>query len=119
MNAASDFYADVVQEYAPGLYKDPMTVPINILLMVNSATDGFGTPSPDSQNYDNKEIQKPKNVNTSDKDRTLPTDNTTLANVNKWDDSKPGGGNTSGLKKLDEKSKTLEECYAKVNEQYL
>ena len=93
LNAAGEFYVDVVQEYAPGLYRHPMTVPVNLVELIDTA-DALGRmKSPDSLNYDNKEQQKPLEVKTNDADRALPTTNTTLKHSNSWNDKAPGGGN--------------------------
>ena len=107
MNAASDFYADVIEEYAPGLYRDPITVPVNVIELVEYA-DGLGrVEAPESQVYDNK-------INMgNDGENLLPQSDTTLANVNRWNDKEPGGGNTKQLAKLKE-SASLEELYTSL-----
>jgi hypothetical protein len=87
-------YADVIIEYAPGLYRNPMTVPIESL---EYQDDGINRgPVPDSTVYKNKEQQKPKeveadssagfNVNFADK-------NTSIPGGKKWNDKAPGAGN--------------------------
>ena len=116
MAAAGDFFADVVTEYAPGLYKDPITVPVNIIEIIDTA-DALGRmTSPDSQNYDNKEMRDPVKVKSSDPDRTLPTEDTKLPNANKWDDKAPGGGN---YKKVNESTTQSAKSLGSLYEQVL
>jgi len=71
-DAATDFYVDVVVEYAPGLFKTPMTVPIEVLEVVD--TDGNLAPVPDSLKRKNN-VHMPKEVKTEDANRKLPTVN--------------------------------------------
>lgn len=103
MNAANDFYADVIQEYAPGLYKDPITMPINLVELVDTA-DALGrVQAPESKVYDNK-------INSgTDGENLLPQQDTKLANTNSWNDKAPGGGNTKDLQSL--KESTLTDAY--------
>ncbi len=88
-------YADVIVEYAPGLYRTPMTVPIEALELQD---DGINTgPVPDSLKRKSQIDIKPKvvkaeqeanhNINLSDKNVQIP-------GGTKWNDGVPGGGNT-------------------------
>ena len=86
-------FFDVYIEYAPGLYRNPMTVPLEVLEPID---DGINRgPVPDSLRRPNN-IHGPKEVDaTTDAkhDINLTTKNTTLPGSNKWDDTQPGGGN--------------------------
>jgi hypothetical protein len=94
--APDGVFLDIYIEYAPGLYRNPMTVPIEVVDMVDDGNNRG--PVPDSLVRKNnvhgpKEIKagqegglKPDNVN-------LPQKNTVLPGANKWNDSKPGAGN--------------------------
>jgi hypothetical protein len=88
-------YADVIVEYAPGLYRNPMTVPIEALELQD---DGINTgPVPDSIRRKSKINIKPEKVKaeqSADFDINLQNKNVQLPGGTKWDDSKPGAGNT-------------------------
>ena len=87
-------YADVIVEYAPGLYRTPMTVPIEILELQD---DGINTgPVPDSVKRKSKIEIKPKDVEAkqeADFEINLQNKNVQLPGGTKWNDSKPGAGN--------------------------
>jgi hypothetical protein len=87
-------YADVIVEYAPGLYRTPMTVPIEILELQD---DGINTgPVPDSVRRKSKIQIKPEKQETeqdADFDINLANKNVQLPGGTKWNDSKPGAGN--------------------------
>lgn len=76
-------YADVVEEYAPGLFKNPVTLPIEVLEIVEN---GINYPNiPDSMKRKGDVNIKPKEVEDSkarmdgySDTRTLPSKNTTL-----------------------------------------
>jgi hypothetical protein len=87
-------FADIYIEYAPGLYRNPTTVPLEVLELVD---DGLQRgPIPDS-------LRRPNNVHGPEEQKTKQDDvkaevnltnkNVQLPGANKWDDSKPGGGN--------------------------
>ena len=123
MNAADGFYLDVSQELAPGLYPRHITVPSEIVQMVDTP-DAMGRVSaPDSQVY-KANIHGAEEVETSDADRSNPKKNTKLAKSNKWQDS-PGGGNAPktvfGEKKTKKKNdeEMIEEAYASIYEQQM
>ena len=86
-------FFDIYIEYAPGLYRNPMTVPLDIVELMD---DGMQRgPIPDS-------LRRPNNIHgpeeteaTSDikADINLTIKNVPLPGANKWDDTQPGGGN--------------------------
>ena len=89
--APDNIYVDIVVEYAPGLYRTPMTVPVEILEVHN---DGINNgPVPDSLKYDNN-VHGPvkmKTKSTADFDVNLTDKNVKLPGGESWNDS-PGGG---------------------------
>lgn len=87
-------YADVIIEYAPGLYRNPMTVPIESLELQD---DGINTgPVPKSVvRKSNIEI-KPKAVKAeqeAEHDINLQNKNVQIPGGTRWNDNEPGGGN--------------------------
>jgi hypothetical protein len=88
-------YADVIVEYAPGLYRTPMTVPIEILELQD---DGINTgPVPDSVRRKSKINIKPEKVEaeqSADFDINLQNKNVQLPGGTKWNDKEPGAGNS-------------------------
>lgn len=94
--APAGVFLDVYIEYAPGLYRNPMTVPLEVLEVIN---DGINTgPVPNSLRRKSK-IHGPEEVEAKQPD-VLPKSEINLTNKNfnmpggnKWDDSKPGSGN--------------------------
>jgi hypothetical protein len=88
-------FADVIIEYAPGLYRNPMTVPIEALEIQD---DGINRgPVPDSLKRKSKINIKPEEVEaeqTADFDINLQNKNVQLPGGTKWDDKKPGAGNS-------------------------
>lgn len=89
-----DIYADVIIEYAPGLYRNPMTVPIGALELQD---DGINRgPIPDSIKRKSKIQIKPEDQKAeqdADFDINLGNKNVQLPGGTKWNDSKPGAGN--------------------------
>ena len=89
-----DQYADVYIEYAPGLYRNPMTVPIGALELQD---DGINTgPVPDSVKRKSKINIKPEDVKaeqTADFDINLQNKNVQIPGGTKWNDKEPGAGN--------------------------
>jgi hypothetical protein len=87
-------YVDVIVEYAPGLYRTPMTVPIECLELQN---DGINTgPVPDSVKRKSKIQIKPEkqdDESSADFDINLCNKNVILPGGTKWNDKAPGGGN--------------------------
>jgi hypothetical protein len=88
-------YADVIVEYAPGLYRTPMTVPIEVLELQD---DGINTgPVPDSIRRKSKINIKPEKVEAEQKadfDINLQNKNVQLPGGTKWNDKEPGAGNS-------------------------
>lgn len=108
---------DITQEFAPGLYRDFMTVPSNIIEVVDTGNNL--APIPDSKRRkDSTTLSRTDNKINSDKgakfsqdrqtgigeegDRKLNNKNVTMPHGNKWNDKKPGAGNTKDLKKVKE-----------------
>lgn len=94
-NSAPDgVFVDIYIEYAPGLYRNPMTVPAEVLEICDDGNERG--PVPDSLKGPSK-VHGPKeqSANSGDikTDVNLTTQNTQLPGANKWDDTKPGGGN--------------------------
>jgi len=87
-------YADVIVEYAPGLYRTPMTVPIELLELQD---DGINTgPVPDSVKRKSKINIKPEKVEaeqSADFDINLQNKNVQIPGGTKWNDREPGAGN--------------------------
>jgi hypothetical protein len=86
-------FFDIYIEYAPGLYRNPMTVPIDI---IDFCDDGNNRgPVPDSikrpNNVHGPKEQQAKSDNQAEVN--LKNNNSQMPGANKWDDTKPGGGN--------------------------
>lgn len=90
-----DQYADIYIEYAPGLYRNPMTVPIGALELQD---DGINTgPVPDSVKRKSKIQIKPEEVKSEQDanfDINLQNKNVQIPGGTKWNDKKPGAGNS-------------------------
>lgn len=92
--APDGIFYDVYIEYAPGLFRNPMTVPIEAIEVVG---DGINlSPIPDSLRRNNN-IHGPEEIKAEPDDVkaeiNLTNKNAKLPGANKWDDTKPGGGN--------------------------
>lgn len=89
-----NIYADVIIEYAPGLYRNPMTVPIESLELQE---DGINTgPVPDSVKRKSRIEIKPKEVEAEQEakfDINLQNKNVQIPGGTKWNDKEPGAGN--------------------------
>lgn len=116
VGAAGDFVADIVIEYAPGLYRNPLSLPVNFLELQSTGVDGFGTlPTPDSL-IKKTPVHGPESIES----QSLPTQNTTIPNSNSYPDA-PGGVDAA-LYKKDHKAGTriaeaqLEDVYADIIE---
>ena len=57
-NQSEDFYCDIAHEMAPGLFTDPITIPIDMLEIVDTGNNL--PPIPDSQRYDDRSHIEPK-----------------------------------------------------------
>lgn len=92
-SGAADYYIDVFEEYAPGLYHNVMTLPASVLEVKDY---GINMPPAAGMRRQSKSEAKPTEIDNSNdlgtkpKDSSLPKHNTKLKNANKWDDSKPG-----------------------------
>ena len=89
---AQGVFFDIYIEYAPGLFRNPMTIPLEIVSPIEE--EGRG-PIPDS-------LRRPNNIHGPEETQAnsdikanvnLTTQNVKLPGANKWDDTKPGGGN--------------------------
>lgn len=88
-NCAPDgVFLDIYIEYAPGLYRNPMTVPIEAVELIDDGNERG--PIPDSVRRPSN-VHGPQEVKTSE--TNFPNKNISLPGANKWDDTKPGGGN--------------------------
>ena len=91
--ASKNEISDIYIEYAPGLYRNPMTVPMEVVEIMD---DGNNTgPVVNSVRRKNN-IHGPEETKAkSDIDASvnLTTQNVKLPGANKWDDTQPGGGN--------------------------
>jgi len=74
-DAPADHYVDIVVEYAPGLWRDPITVPIEVLERVDTGINM--APVPDSLKKDDPTTNSSEVV-TNDADRSNPRQNTTI-----------------------------------------
>lgn len=87
-------FADVIVEYAPGLYRTPMTVPIELLELQD---DGINTgPVPDSVKRKSKINIKPEKTEAEQSakfDINLQNKNVQIPGGTKWNDKEPGAGN--------------------------
>ena len=86
-------FFDIYIEYAPGLYRNPMTVPIDVIELMDDGNNRG--PIPDSIRRQNN-VHGPQEVKTNSSTNAnvnLPTGNTTLPGANKWNDGQPGAGN--------------------------
>jgi hypothetical protein len=91
-------YADIIIEYSPGLYRNPMTVPIEALELQN---DGINTgPVPDSLKRKSNihSLEPVKTKQTTDFDINLQNKNVQLPGGTKWNDKEPGAGNKPSKK---------------------
>jgi len=83
-----NIYVDIIVEYAPGLYRNPMTVPIDILVLQD---DGINRgPVPDSLKYDNNVSAEPKTVKAKETQKNFNADvnltdkNVKISNGREW-----------------------------------
>lgn len=86
-------FFDIYIEYAPGLHRNPMTVPLEVIEHLDDENNRG--PIPDSLRRKNK-IHGPEKVDAESNAKfeiNLKNKNVTLPGANKWDDTEPGGGN--------------------------
>lgn len=136
-DAPTGYYVDVVQEINPANWVNPTTLPMEVIERVEHESwqpvpipDSLKRKSPEVTEFDNKGVAKgdlgADEYSRMSDNLNLPKKNTKLSNVEKWNDNKPGGGNTKNLLKLKKESrnmknkdiKMLAEAYGqvKVNE---
>lgn len=94
-HAAPDgMFVDIYIEYAPGLYRNPMTVPIEAIEVMDDGNERG--PVPDSLRRKNN-VHGPQEHKAEADDVkaeiNLTNQNARMPGANKWDDTKPGGGN--------------------------
>lgn len=93
-SAPDGVFLDIYIEYAPGLYRNPMTVPFETVEVIDDGMERG--PVPNSLRRKNN-VHGPQEVKTtSDNSETnvnLTTQNVQLPGANKWDDTQAGGGN--------------------------
>ena len=95
-DAPADYYVDIVQSYAPGLWKNPVTVPIEILEIVETGINL--PPVPDSLKRPSVSTL-PKDIESLDKDRKLAKKDTKMANA----DGPKGDGRDQAPKPTEDK----------------
>lgn len=93
-DSPTSYFFDIYVEYAPGLYANPTTLPAHLIDAIDD--NGQRGPIPDSLRRKSK-IHGPEEIKTTPDDLkaeiNLTNKNVVLPNSNKWDDTKPGGGN--------------------------
>lgn len=116
-----DSFVDVVQEISLANWVNPMTIPMDAVELVETEfyapiPDSVKRPSPEPTEFDDKGVAKgdmgAEEATRMSKELNLATKNTKLANSNKWQDDKPGAGNTKGVtkpKKLNDSVKVDDE----------
>ena len=91
---SDQLFIDIYVEHAPGLYTNPTTLPISLVIHLEDFNSRG--PIPDSLRRKSK-IHGPEEIKTTPDDLkaeiNLTNKNVVLPNSNKWDDTKPGGGN--------------------------
>ena len=95
-DSPAGLFLDIYVEYAPGLYQNPTTIPMHLVQSLEDV-DGINRgPIPDSLRRKSK-IHGPEEIKTTPDtikvEVNLTNKNVVLPNSNKWDDTKPGGGN--------------------------
>lgn len=106
--APTDYFVDIVVEYAPGLWRNPITVPIEVLEVVD--TNGNLAPVPDSLKRKNK-VEMPKDVESPDADRKTPETNTKPQFPNKTTDGRTQIKKPEEVKKKNQGKLTLEDVF--------
>lgn len=109
--APTDYWVDLVIEYAPGLWRDPITVPIEVLEIVD--TDGNLAPVPDSVKRKNK-VEMPKEVESPDADRKNPTKDTKQKYTGTATDGRSQIKKAKEVKKKNQGKLTLEDVFSNM-----
>lgn len=110
-DAPTDQYVDLVVEYAPGLWRDPITVPIEVLERVDTGINL--APVPDSVKRKGKNT-KPKGVKSPDSDRKTPDSNTKPSITGKTVDGRTQITKPKEVKKKNQGKLTLEDVYTEM-----
>jgi LysM repeat protein len=105
-DAPTDYYVDIVVEYAPGLWKNPITLPIEFLERVDTGINM--APIPDSLKRPS-ESGEPKEIIASDKDRSNPKTNAKMQYTKEPIDGRKGISKPKAYKE-----NTLENLYGKM-----
>ncbi len=107
-DSPTDHWVDIVIEYAPGLYRNPITVPIEVLQVVD--TDGNLAPVPPSVKRKN-DISMPKKVESPDAERKNPDKNTNPQFPNKTTSGQSQTKKAKEVKKKNQGKLTLEATF--------
>ena len=91
-SGVADYYIDVFEEYAPGMFHNVMTLPAEVLEVQDF---GINLPPPaglrkKTKSHNSKEADLNNDLGTYPKDSKTPKNNTVLPNSNKWP-NEPGG----------------------------
>jgi len=86
-DAPTDYHVDIYVEYAPGLWRDAMTVPMEILERIDTGINM--APIPDSLKRPTV-VQGATELKTNDKDRTNAKKDTKMANITPPKDGRDG-----------------------------
>jgi len=129
-DAPTDYYVDIVQEISPSNWVNPTTLPMEVVEKLDHESwepvpvpDSLKRMSPETTEFDKNGIAKgdigADEYSRMSNDLNLPSKNIKLSNSKKWDDNKPGGGNTKGLEKLKDSvrvndEKMLTETYMSI-----
>lgn len=86
-------FFDIYIEYAPGLYRNPMTVPIDVIEVQDDGNNRGPVPG-STRRENNIHGPKEQKANSDIKaEVNLTNTNANLPGANKWDDTQPGAGN--------------------------
>lgn len=107
-SAPTDYWVDIIKEYAPGVWRDVITVPIEILEVVD--TNGNLAPVPDSVKRKNN-VEMPKEAESPDADRRNPVTNAKPDFVSSTDDGRNQAKKPVEVKKKNQGKLTLEDVF--------
>lgn len=103
-----DFWADIVIEIAPGLWRNPITVPIEILELVD--LQGNLAPVPDSHKRKSV-VEGPKEVESPDADRRTPDKDTKQKFIGNATDGRTQISKAKETTRKNQGKLTLEDVY--------
>lgn len=86
-------FFDIYIEYAPGLYRNPMTVPLDVIEPIDDGNNRGPIVNSVRRKNNVHGPEETKAESDIKADINLTTKNVQLPGANKWDDTKPGGGN--------------------------